>query len=118
MLHSDGMAQLQRARDEAEAERRRLLDEVAVVNAKLAKVSEQAAYTTELQASQLTQLTMDFTECNEELQNWRMGNIRLANARQWREEREKAKAGGGSSGGPPVEGGGVEASPPPAAASA
>ena len=118
MVHSDGMAQLQRARDEAEAERRRLLDEVAVVNAKLAKVSEQAAYTTELQASQLTQLTMDFTECNEELQNWRTGNIRLANARQWREEREKAKAGGGSSGGPPVEGGGVEASPPPAAASA
>ena len=115
MLRSDGMAQLQRARDEAEAERQRLLDEVAAVNAKLAYVSEQAAFTTELQASQLTQLTMEFTECNEELQNWRTGNIRLANARQWREEREKAKAGGGSSGGPPVEGGGVEASPPPAA---
>ena len=115
MLRSDGMAQLQRARDEAEAERQRLLDEVAAVNAKLAYASEQAAFTTELQASQLTQLTMEFTECNEELQNWRTGNIRLANARQWREEREKAKAGGVSSGGPPIEGGGVEASPPPAA---
>ncbi len=91
LLRAEGLSQLQRVRDEADAERQRHLNEISAANMKVAQVSEQAAFTTELQASQLAQVTKELAEANEELQNWRTGNIRLANARQWREERNKAK---------------------------
>jgi len=103
LLRAETLSQLRMVRDAAEEERHKHLAEISAANMKVAQTSEQAAFTTELQASQLAQVTKELAEANDELMNWRTGNIRLANARQWREERSKTneqpKSGSGSKAG-------------------
>lgn len=40
-----------------------------------------------MQTTQIQQMTKELADANEELAGWRSGSIRLANQKQWREER-------------------------------
>ena len=75
---------LRRAQDAAEDERQQHLLEMTNLAKVRAEEKEQASFTTELQASQLEEYRKALDEATEELQNWRSGNIRLSNAKQWR----------------------------------
>ena len=90
--------QLRLVRDAAEEERQRHVNEMTAHQQKAAKDAEHASFTTGLQASQIEQLTSELALATEELENWRKGNIRLSNAKQWRQEKQQAKAGGHAGG--------------------
>ena len=93
MLRNEVLRKLSAAQDAAEDEKQQHIREMTGISKILADAKEQAKFTTELQAEQLDKYRKELEEANEELTNWRSGNIRLSNAKQWREERSSKDTG-------------------------
>ena len=97
LLRSETLALLRSVRDAADDERQKHLRELSAAQKKAAQDAEQAAFAQQLQASQIANLNRELAKANEELDNWRSGVIRLANAKAWREERATLGSGAGLS---------------------
>lgn len=110
LQRSETLQKLQMVQDAADEERRRHQREYAALSKKATQDEEQAAFTMDMQASQIEGMRRELGLCTEELENWRNGNIRLSNQKAWREERDKRITDDPSSI--------VAPAPPPAEASA
>ena len=87
LLRGETLSQLRMTQDAAEDERMKFRREMTAISKESAEQKEQAAFSSKLLTEQLEVATTELTEATEELSNWRSGNIRLANAKQWREQR-------------------------------
>ena len=90
------LSELRVVRDAAEEERQRHLSEMGTLSKQLAQETDNFSFTQKMQGSQIAQLQKELAESSEELHNWRNGNIRLSNAKQWRQERRGTIAPGES----------------------
>jgi hypothetical protein len=93
LARTETLGDLQRHLDTADQERQAHAAEMAALSKTVVQEREQAAVTSQMQATQLEQFKRELVDANEELTNWRNGNIRLSNARQWREEYQQRKQG-------------------------
>lgn len=87
LLRSEALGQLRVAQDAAESVQHKYNSELAGLSRVHLEASEHATRTTDQLASDLAQAQHELADAMEELQLWRTGDIRLSNAKQWREEK-------------------------------
>lgn len=106
---TSAISALAQTQDAAEHERQKHLAGMASLSKAFEEAREKAEFTSNLQSDKLDHCMRELTEVNEELRNWRNGNIRLSNMKQWREEREREKLST-----PPCSDAGSSSASPPA----
>ena len=93
LVRTQTLAQLRMTQDAAEDERKAHAREMAALSKAAAEEKEQAEFQCRLLASQLEMVTRSLEEGSEELQQWRSGKIRLANAKNYKSEGQPTQVG-------------------------
>lgn len=98
LQRTETLSKLRMAQDAADAERQQSQREVQMISKQAAQQKEEADFAMKIKQEQLELALAELAEANEELANWRSGNIRLSNAKAWREQRAGSTTPGATPG--------------------